>query len=126
MDLDEGYGGRQEGIAQRPTRVGVGRRVHHGAVYPGAESVDRVDQLTFVVALDPFDGDAQLLSPPADGLLQRRQGRRAVDVGFPLPEKIEVGPVQDGDVHLPLETLEPRLELIEVFLVLPPLGPAAR
>ena len=122
-DPQERHTNREEGITECPAGMGVGRRVYHGAIHPLMETMDRLHQLTFMVALDPLDGDPQLLPPLADRLLQGSQCGGTVDVGFPCPEEIEVGPVQYGDEHLPLESLEPRLELIQVLLGLPALGP---
>src|SRR5690606_8014315 len=61
---------------------------------PAAGAVDPVDERALVVGLQRPNFCPQLLGgfrqPPVD----LREGGRPVDVGLPLPQQVEVGPVQ--------------------------------
>jgi len=59
--------------------------------------VEEIDELALRVALEgeQFDPGQGGLSPEAG--VDLGQGRRPVDVGFPLPQKVKVWAVEDED-----------------------------
>src|SRR5262249_13394517 len=89
-------------------------RVDQSTVYLAFERLNRIYQRSFVVRLDPFDLRAKLGGLGPDQLLDLSQGGPTVDLGFPRPEQIEIGAVEDGDAHSALQALQPGVKLIQI------------
>jgi hypothetical protein len=94
-ELDERQLHAQDRVAQGDTGVGEAARVDDGerdAV--GLGRLHAVDQLVFGVALE----GNQLVPPFGRGVLgaffDRRQGVRAINLGFPLAQEVQVRSVE--------------------------------
>src|SRR5262245_30106049 len=114
MELDERNPHGEKRIPQRETRMRQRSRVDQGTVHPAFECLNRIYERSFMVRLDPLDLRAELGGFGPDQLLDLSQGGPTVDLGFPRPEQIEIGAVEDGDAHSALQALQPGVKLIQI------------
>ena len=96
VNLDKGDRDRGEGIAQCDTGVCQGARVDDqemGSI--GAGSVNAVDQRAFVIALEKSDIRTATTGTLAQFALDVVEAARAVNMGFPRPEQVEIGAIDN-------------------------------
>ena len=60
-----------------------------------ARRMDCIDQRAFVVGLEKGHLDTKRLGPVAAHLFDLGQGGAAVNLGLPLPQQVQVRPIQD-------------------------------
>ena len=81
------------------------------------ERLDLLDELTFVVGLVPGYLGVPLTRSLSHRQFDVGQSVAAIDVWLTRAEQVEVRPVQDGNLHLCLETFEPVPEVVVAALV---------
>jgi len=84
-------------VGQRNGRVRVGARVEDDAVYRKPDFVELVDECAFVVTLKK--GDVELRKICLQLQEERIKSSVSVHLRFPLAEEVEVGSVEDVNVH---------------------------
>src|SRR5436309_1898270 len=99
VDLDHGNVDGGDGIANGHARVRIPPRVDHDGVGPRPGVLDGIDQLPFEVRLDGSDLHTEPIGPVLDPPVDLPQRERAVDLGLPLPEEVEVRAVEHQDLH---------------------------
>ncbi len=87
-------------------------RVDESAIHRARQALNQLHEFAFMVGLVPRDIGTSDCCPISNRQFYVRQCDAAVDVWFPDPYQVEVGPIQDGDSHLGLETLEPISEIV--------------
>src|SRR5713101_7464649 len=73
--------------------------VDHQSVHPPALSMEDIDQFPFVIALKSPKPKGELARRFAKLGIQLGERHRAVDFGLSLAQEIQVGAVQQQDVH---------------------------
>ena len=95
MDFDDRNLGGYDGVPNRQTSVSIGGGVENDRVIPASSFLDPVNELTLVIGLAEVDLDPKRLGPCPDHRLDLLQGRSAIDFRLPLPEEIQVRPVEE-------------------------------
>jgi len=100
VDFDEGQGHGRQCIADGDAGVGVGGRVDDDELRAvAARGLDAVDQSAFVVALEAAQRGAGGVGDLAEFGIDLGEGLRAVDLGLAGAEQVEVGAMQDENLH---------------------------
>src|ERR1043166_6143818 len=99
MHFDERDTDGEERVPHRQTRMRERGRVDHGPVGPTLQSLNRLDELAFMIRLDPAAFHAERARPLARQPLDLGETRAPVDLRFALSQQIQVGAVQHGDVR---------------------------
>jgi hypothetical protein len=86
-------------IAHRETRVREGGGIDHCAVGVPAQRLNRVHELALVIGLCPAALHPELLGNGPRRRLDLGQRGPPVHFGLTLAEQVEIGAVQNGDVH---------------------------
>ena len=100
MHLNRGDPGGFEGIKERDAGVGVGTGIQDDAVNSLKKAlVDTIDERALVIALHTLDGNTLFLRVVFNGLDEGIIGLVSVDARLTNTEQIEVGTVQNVDLH---------------------------
>jgi hypothetical protein len=99
MDFDGRHPDGSDGVSEGDTRMGVGGGVQNDDVELPLGFLDPIDQFTFDVRLAEINPDFERVSRFANLLLDVGQGRVAVNLGLTLAEQIQVGAVQEKNLH---------------------------
>ena len=86
-------------VDQRDRRERIGGGVHDDRVGIAVRRLDQVDEFTFEIGLVKRDGDAEIAGQFLAARLDFPKRRRAIDVGLPDPQEIQVRSVQDHDLR---------------------------
>jgi hypothetical protein len=86
-----------QSIEDRDRRVGKGSRVDHNAARSLPRFVDPVNDLMFSVALVKLDLKLKFSANAAAIRIHIREGLIPVDRRLALPEKVQIGAIQDID-----------------------------
>src|SRR5882672_6958932 len=89
---------REKRIAYRQTGVRKRRGVDQRAIGMALQTLDRLDQLAFMIRLNPGALDAQRARALFRSALDVRETRAAVNLRLALTQQIQIGAVQHGDV----------------------------
>ena len=99
MDFHRGNADRLEGVQQGDAGMGIGAGIDDDAVLLSVSLLDGVHQVPFMVGLVQGDAGAQFLRVGFDEAAKIGIGCFAVDFRFPDTEHVQVGAVDDKDVH---------------------------
>src|SRR5882724_4282141 len=83
-----------DGIPERDAGVGIGGGIQDDHVELALGFLYPSHQLAFEVGLVKLDSDLELRRTISHFALDVSQGGTAIDLGFPLAEEVQVGPVQ--------------------------------
>ena len=99
VHLNAGHVHRLEGVQDGVGVVGIRPGVQHDGVVHAVGGVDGVENGPLVVGLEALRrggvGGGELLQPPAQALI----AVLPVDARLPLPQQIQVGAVDDQELH---------------------------
>ena len=99
VDLHEREGHARERVPQRQARVRPGARVHQRAGHHAAAVVDRLDHASLLVELREEERHPEFGPHLLEMGFDLGQRGRAVDLGLPDAEQIEIRAVEDRDPH---------------------------
>ena len=88
-----------ERVENGNARMRIRRRVNNDAVHPSESGLDGVDDRALVVGLEKLALCAKLPAGLADIRLERGKVTPSVKLRFPHAEKVQIGAVDDEDLH---------------------------
>ena len=89
----------EQRVAQAEARVGQRAGIDDRALHPAGQRLDGIDQLAFVIGLQPLELDAQHLGVGPQHRLDLGQRRTAVDLRLALSQEVEVGTIENREAH---------------------------
>src|SRR6267143_2922449 len=102
MDFDERHAHREQRVTDGETRVRERRSIDQRAVRLPFETLNRVDELAFVIGLDPAAFHAEYPRRCLRRALDLRQARTAIQLRLALTQEIQLRAVQHGDYDFSL------------------------
>ena len=97
MHFDDGRANGGNSVGNGNGGMGIGARVENDAIVRKAHFVQLIDDLTLGVALKVMQDDMRIILLQLEEILLKALS--SIDVWFPLTEQIQVGPVDDDDLH---------------------------
>src|SRR5262249_21618344 len=91
--------GRQR-VAYREARVRVRAGVDHYAIHLASQAMNGVDDLAFAIVLREADLRADLVADRTQRPLDVRERLASIQRRLARAEEIEIGPVDDRDLHV--------------------------
>ena len=98
MHFNYGAGDGPDTVVQGHAGVGIGARIEHDAVEVESHALHLVDEQSLHIALVVVQLHLRIALPELLQVVVERG--MSVDVGLPLSEKIQIGPVDDKYFHL--------------------------
>lgn len=100
VDFDGGEAHGGDGVTEGDASMGVSGGIDHDDVELFGGLLDPSDEFAFDIALAEIDFDAEFLGAAGYFLFDFAEGGAAIDTGFSEAEHVQVGAVEEQDLHL--------------------------